>query len=80
STVTEVFDVYYDLDEPVEEPLDNAGFGSSIEQEDELEVPLKKVVTECDALVRDFAPGEKEPVQEPEGEIDIRNNEEEGAK
>ncbi|RIB26667.1 hypothetical protein C2G38_2162799 [Gigaspora rosea] len=72
-----VLDAYYDLDEPVEELLEDAGFGSNIEQKDELEVLLKEVTTKCDALIQELVPGEKETAQEPEGEIDIRNNEEE---
>ncbi|RIB26297.1 hypothetical protein C2G38_2163688 [Gigaspora rosea] len=68
-----VLDAYYDLDEPVEEPLEDAAFGSNVEQEDELEVLLNEV----NALIQELVPGEKETAQEPEGEIDIRNNEEE---
>ncbi|RIB21462.1 hypothetical protein C2G38_2176504 [Gigaspora rosea] len=37
-------DAYYDLDKPVEELLEDAGFGSNVEQEDELEVFLKEIM------------------------------------
>ncbi|CAG8821635.1 41549_t:CDS:2, partial [Gigaspora margarita] len=50
-TVTEVLDAYYDLDETVEEPFDDAVFSFNKGQENELEVLLKEVSTEYDALV-----------------------------
>ncbi|CAG8838732.1 9760_t:CDS:1, partial [Gigaspora margarita] len=79
-TVTEVLDAYYDLNEPVEEPFDDAEFGSNEEQENGLKVLLKEVATECNALIRKLAPREKEPIQEPVGEINVRNNKNNGVK
>ncbi|CAG8770272.1 889_t:CDS:2, partial [Gigaspora margarita] len=79
-TVTEVLDAYYDLDETVEEPFDNAVFGFNEEQKNELEVLLKEVSTECDALVQKLTPKKKEPIKEPGGKINVRNNKDEGVK
>ncbi|RIB16271.1 hypothetical protein C2G38_2038717 [Gigaspora rosea] len=61
-TVTKVLDAYYNLDKTIEEPFNNAKFGSNEEQENELEVLLKEVATECNALVQKLAPIEKKPI------------------
>ncbi|RIB20708.1 hypothetical protein C2G38_2035016 [Gigaspora rosea] len=75
-----VLDTYYDLDEPVEVPLVDAEFGPNEKQENGLKVLLKEVATECDALVRKLAPREKEPIQKPGSEINVRNNKNEEVK
>ncbi|KAF0457807.1 hypothetical protein F8M41_001149 [Gigaspora margarita] len=79
-TVTEVLDAYYDLDETVEEHFNDAVFGFNEEQENGLEVLLKEVSAECDALVQKLTPKKKESIQEPGGEINVRNNKDEGVK
>ncbi|KAF0449636.1 hypothetical protein F8M41_002454 [Gigaspora margarita] len=59
-----VLDAYYELDEIIEEPFDDAEFGSNEEQENGLEVLLKEVAAKCNTLIRNWLL-EKKPNQEP---------------
>ncbi|CAG8708621.1 25713_t:CDS:2 [Gigaspora margarita] len=76
----ELLDAYYNLNKTVEEPFDDTVFGFNEEQENKLEVLLKEVSTKCDALVQKLTPKKKEPIEEPGGKINIRNNKDERVK
>ncbi|KAF0559040.1 hypothetical protein F8M41_007014 [Gigaspora margarita] len=53
-TVTEVPDAYYDINETVGKPFNDIIFGFNKKQENELEVLLKEVFTECNILYKNW--------------------------
>ncbi|CAG8794000.1 22730_t:CDS:2, partial [Dentiscutata erythropus] len=71
-TVTEIFDAYYDLEESAEEPVESVASGSE-EGKIDLEVLLQRLVTECEAITRKWAP--EEVVQEPPQESGVEKDE-----
>ncbi|RIB20016.1 hypothetical protein C2G38_2035597 [Gigaspora rosea] len=54
----------------MEEPFNNAKFGSNKKQKNGLEVLLKEVKTKCDTLIQKLAPIGKEPIHEPRGKVE----------
>ncbi|KAF0534276.1 hypothetical protein F8M41_010015 [Gigaspora margarita] len=65
-TITEVLEAYYDFDETIKELFNDIKFNPNEKQENKLEVLLKKVATECNALIKKLASGKKKPSRNPE--------------
>ncbi|RIB03721.1 hypothetical protein C2G38_2224206 [Gigaspora rosea] len=72
-TITEILDIYYNLDELIEKTLDIVKFGTNEEQKNILEVLLKEIATEY-TLMQKLASREKESIREPRIEINTNEN------